>query len=84
MNMTFRTAAAALGVWVLSAPAAILATILLYPFWSWVEDTFRIESVGHSGPAEWCYLVVFLIVAVPATWFTVRAVRRTPRAGAGE
>ncbi len=43
----------------LAMPAAFIATLLLYPLWSWIEATFGIESVGHSGPADWCFLVVY-------------------------
>jgi hypothetical protein len=52
-----------LGVVLVAAPLSILATILLFPFWSWLEASTGIESVGHSGPAEWCYAAVFLILA---------------------
>ena len=40
---------------VVSVPVAIVLTIALLPFWSWIEATTGIESVGHSGPADWCY-----------------------------
>jgi hypothetical protein len=35
-------------------PVAFGVTILLYPIWSWIETSYGIESVGHSGPADWC------------------------------
>jgi len=34
---------------------SLLLTIMLLPFWRWLEATTGLESVGHSGPAEWCY-----------------------------
>jgi hypothetical protein len=37
-------------------PLGLLVTIVLQPVWSWLEAAYGIESVGHSGPAEWCYL----------------------------
>jgi hypothetical protein len=46
----------------LSVPLSVLATLLLLPFWSWLESAARIEAVGHSGPAEWCYLLVFAVL----------------------
>ena len=52
-----------LGVVVIVAPLSIVTTILLWPFWSWLEASTRIESLGHSGPAEWCYVAVFLAIA---------------------
>ena len=51
-----------------AVPAAFIVTLLLYPFWSWIEAIYRIESVGHSGPADWCFVVVygvFLVVLWP-------------------
>lgn len=50
------------GVALISIPVALLLTLLLIPFWSWLEDTTRYESLGHSGPAGWCLLVVYLLV----------------------
>jgi len=38
---------------------------------SWIEATYRIESVAHSGPADWCFFVVygaFLVVLWPLLW----------------
>jgi len=44
----------------LAIPLGILATLVSLPFWRWFELATDIESVGHSGPAEWCYGVVTL------------------------
>ena len=54
-------------VWVLviillSLPVSFMVTILLFPFWSWLEASSGIESVGHSGPAEWCYWGVYFLM----------------------
>lgn len=49
-------------VLLISAPVSIVATIFLLPFWRWVETISGIESIGHSGPAEWCYLAMFALV----------------------
>jgi len=43
-------------------PASFIVTFLLYPFWSWIEVTYGIESVGHSGPADWCFEVIYAIL----------------------
>jgi H+/Cl- antiporter ClcA len=56
------------GIILITALLSILTTILLFPFWSWFEKTTGIESVGHSGPAEWCYAAAFLLLAVSAVW----------------
>ncbi len=44
-------------------PFAFLITLLLVPFWRWLEGNFGIEAIGHSGPSEWCYLLVYLLCA---------------------
>jgi len=43
-------------------PLSIVVTFILMPVWSWLEATYGIESVGHSGPAEWCHIVVYAIL----------------------
>jgi len=43
-------------------PLSLLVTFMLLPLWSWLEASYKIESVGHSGPAEWCYVLVYGIV----------------------
>ena len=41
-------------------PVAFLLTFLMLPVWSWIERNCGIESVGHSGPAAWCFVAVYL------------------------
>jgi len=50
------------GIIFISLPISILITILLFPFWSWLEASAGIESVGHSGPAEWCYVFIYILL----------------------
>ena len=54
---------------VISLPLGVILTIVLLPLWSWLEATTGVESVGHSGPADWCYwatlIVVFCSIAAP-------------------
>jgi hypothetical protein len=45
----------------LGVPVTFFATIALLPLWSAIELRYGIESVGHSGPADWCFWTVFLI-----------------------
>jgi len=45
----------------LGVPVTFFATIALLPLWSEIERRYGIESVGHSGPAGWCFWVVFVI-----------------------
>jgi hypothetical protein len=55
-----------LGVAVIAVPAAILVTLLTWPFWSWFEAATGIESFGHSGPAEWCYAAMYVVLVAIA------------------
>ncbi len=57
-----------LGVAMVSMPVAVVLTILLVPFWSWIESVSGIESLGHSGPSEWCYLIIYLLVVIICGW----------------
>lgn len=62
MNSRIRVLFLGMGVALVSVPVGLILTFLLTPFWTWVEATVGIESIGHSGPAEWCYLVVVGVV----------------------
>jgi hypothetical protein len=67
----------ALALLVLCVPLAAGLTIALLPVWSWLEARFGIESVGHSGPADWCYGVVYagcvIVIASGPLWSRRRA-----------
>lgn len=69
-----------LGLTAVAVPVALAVTLLLYPVWSWLERTTGIESVGHSGPAGWCYLAVWVPMAaallLPPIWRLVQALWR--------
>jgi hypothetical protein len=67
-----------LAVCLVAMPIAVLATIVFMPFWSWLEATVSIEAVGHSGPAEWCYLFIYVLVVTGAgfIWSTIRRQRQ--------
>jgi hypothetical protein len=56
-----------LGIVVIAAPLSIVTAILLLPLWRWLEASTGIESVGHSGPAEWCYAAVFVVLVAGAS-----------------
>ena len=55
-------------------PVAAVSTILLAPFWDWLEASSGIESLGHSGPASWCYGAVYVVVVFGGcgTFFLLR------------
>jgi hypothetical protein len=46
----------------IAMPVAAAVTIFLAPFWGWIESTYGIESLGHSGPSDWCFLAVYGII----------------------
>lgn len=59
------TAVIVLGL--LGIPLAFVLTIVLFPFWTWLEARTGIEAAGDAGPAAWCYwLVYFLMLAACA------------------
>jgi len=64
MNMAnnLRNTGTIILIFLISLPLAIFATIVLLPLWRWLEATFKIESIGHSGPAEWCYWTIYFII----------------------
>jgi hypothetical protein len=76
MNFAERVRGVAIALTILIAcfPLAIIVTIFTSPFWSWIEHNFDIEAYGHSGPAEWCYLVSYGFIAATCTyvWSRVR------------
>jgi hypothetical protein len=57
-------------------PATFVLTLLLLPVWSWIEARYGIEAVGHSGPSDWCFWLVFGVLAASATAFVARLPRR--------
>jgi len=66
------------GILLVCFPIAFIVTFLLSPLWSWIEATYGIESIGHSGPSDWCFYVIYGMIA--STAFTVSyCVRRSYR-----
>ena len=51
--------ATTIAIVVLGVPITFAVTIALMPLWSMIERRYGIESVGHSGPADWCFWTVF-------------------------
>lgn len=72
-----RHLAICLGWIVACLPLTFVVTFLLMPLWSWIEATKGIESVGHSGPADWCFETVFaLLIALGLITYWLLARRR--------
>jgi len=60
---------------VVSLPVTFIVTILLSPLWSWIEATYKVESIGHSGPSDWCFYLMEGLLLVPALfgyWIVVK------------
>jgi hypothetical protein len=60
----------------MTVPAAIVTTILAMPLFAWIEARFGVEAVGHSGPAEWCYVSVYVTMLAAFTLGSQRLVSR--------
>ena len=73
---------AGLGLLLASLPLGVILTLVLLPLWRWIEERFEIESVGHSGPATWCYLVTMLACVLALASLYVARVRRRSSASA--
>lgn len=63
MKRRLRTLVLMVVMVLICAPVSLVVTLMLIPFWRWLESHTGLESIGHSGPAEWCYLSVFIFVA---------------------
>jgi hypothetical protein len=66
-------------VMLLTVPLAILTTLMAMPFFAWVEARFGVAAVGHSGPAEWCYVSVYVTMLAVFTLGSQRFVTRLQR-----
>jgi hypothetical protein len=75
--MKLTTSVLLVGITVL--PVALVATFLLLPFWRWIERVSGVESIGHSGPAAWCFVVTYggISAAVLLARFWLRCRRGT-------
>ena len=64
-----------LAIVVASIPLGTITAFLLFPFWGWFEARTGIESLGHSGPADWCFeatMGVWLAVLLAFYWRHVK------------
>ncbi len=57
---------------IICIPLAFIITVLSNPLFLWIEKTFSIESVGHSGPAEWCYITVYLLLVAASAFILLK------------
>jgi hypothetical protein len=49
-------------------PLSAIMTLALLPLWRVIEERYGIESVGHSGPADWCFILIY------ALWISAGAI----------
>ncbi len=42
-------------------PLGAITTLALLPLWRTIEERYGIESVGHSGPADWCFILIYAL-----------------------
>lgn len=75
-------AIAVLAIALLALPPAAVATLVLTPLWSWIEASAGIESVGHSGPATWCYVATWGALSAVLTALAGRVAHRRSNARA--
>ena len=59
MKRALQTSLWILAILVACFPVSFVVTFMLAPLWSWIEATYGIESIGHSGPAEWCFWTIY-------------------------
>jgi hypothetical protein len=64
-----------LTICVISLPVVFVLTFSLSPFWGWFEEKSGFESLGHSGPADWCFVAVNIAVVLVcvAAWRRFRS-----------
>jgi hypothetical protein len=72
MKLSSRSLFGIMAVLVIAVPLTLIATFLLYPLWSWLDVIAGIESLGHSGPANWCYESVYLVLVIAGVRYVLR------------
>jgi hypothetical protein len=50
---------------VLAIPLTFVVTFICSPFW--FETKTGIESFGHSGPSDWCFLFTYGVLVLAGT-----------------
>ncbi len=72
MKLTSKVFLPIVAVLILAGPLALMLTFLLYPFWSWLDVIVGIESLGHSGPAAWCFELVYLALVITGVRYVIK------------
>ena len=76
VRRTLKTSALFDALSIVCLPVSFVVTLALFPLWSWIESRWQIESVGHSGPATWCFVCVYGLLSLGALVIAVAADRR--------
>ena len=50
-------------------PVSYIVTVFTFPFWRWLDTATGIESFGHSGPADWCFWLVYVLLLLGIAFF---------------
>ena len=79
MRHIWHRLAATVVIVVIGIPVTFAATFALTPVWSRIEARYGIESIGHSGPSDWCFGAVFGVYLCVAALVGLRLRRATRR-----
>ena len=63
----------------LCLPLAVLLTLMLLPVWPRLGAALGVTAVGPSGPAAWCFVVVYVVLAAIGSVVMLLRWRRAPR-----
>jgi len=63
----------------LCLPVAVLLTLVLLPVWPRLGAALGVAAVGPSGPAVWCFVLVYAVLAATGAAIMLRRWRRGPR-----
>jgi len=63
----------------LCLPVAVLLTLMLLPVWPRLGAALGVVAVGPSGPAVWCFVLVYAVLAAIGSVVMLLRWRRAPR-----
>ena len=63
----------------LCLPVAVLLTLMLLPVWPRLGAALGVTAVWPSGPATWCFVVVYVVLAAIGSVVMLLRWRRAPR-----
>lgn len=78
LTPVLRVLLVSLAVLAACVPLTFVITFATLPLWSWVERSLGIEAVGHSGPADWCFELVYGVTVTVVGAILLRRYRRAP------